>query len=114
MALRVVRENKRYYRICVAKKTLFEAQLGLTTPFPGYESFQVASRSWGALATQEKVKEILENPDGYAGRQLRGGSVSGAVEWTLLGFVLFNLVVALSIANALAACPIGIPCAPIP
>lgn len=114
-AMQVMRENKRYYRTCVAKKTLCEARLGLTAAFPGYESYQVATRSWGALATTTKVSDILRDPDAYTRPHLRKGSVSGWVEWTLLGFVVFDLMVVMAVANAMTACWTSwIPCTPIP
>lgn len=114
-AMRVMRENKRYYRILVAKKTLIEHRLGLTEPFPGYERFQVASRAWGALATQDKVRDILADPDGYSEPRLRRGSVSGWIGWTLLGFALFDILVAMAIANAMSGCAAPfVPCTPIP
>lgn len=113
-AIRVLRQNKRYYHVLVTKKTLFEERLGLTGSFPGYEAFDVATRAWGALATRRKIADILRDPDAYSQGEVRRGSVSGWMEWTMLGFAAFDAGAAGVIALALMGCPLSwVPCTPI-
>ena len=114
-ALQVTREAKRYYRRLVAKKTMLEKRLGLADPIPGFEQFDAATYSSGAVATQKKVATILADPDAYVEPRIRRGSLTGWAQWTLLGFSGFHVLLALVIGNALGGCWVPLlPCGPVP
>jgi hypothetical protein len=114
-AVQVTREAKRYYRRLVAKKTMLETRLGLADAIPGFERFDVATYSSGAIATQAKVAGILADPDAYVKPTIRRGSLAGWAQWTLVGFSGFHVLLALVIGNALGGCWVPLlPCDPIP
>lgn len=113
-ALSVLRQNKRYYRTLVAKKTLLEERLGFTGPVPGHESMGVATWSMGAVATRNKVRRILRDPDAYRNGAIRRGSLTDWAGWTFVGFALFDAIGIVLIGNTLWGCGLtGLPCTPL-
>lgn len=109
---RVLSKNKVYYRTLVAKKVLMEHSLGLTRPFPRHEESRVATLAVGALATRDKIEEIVRDPDAYVSPRLKRGSLSDWAWWTLTGFALIDLAGLLLLANALASCLVAALCSP--
>ena len=111
-ALHVSRNNKKYYRVLVAKRVLMERKLGLTDDLPGYETSNVAIMAVSAVATKTKIREILADPDEYTEPHIRAGSNSDWGQWTLRGFGVFHLLAALILSNAAAGCVLpAVPCA---
>lgn len=90
-----LREAKRYYRVCVAKKTLYEEQLGMVRPFPGGAPSDVGVYALGALATVDKIEGILSDVDGYVNRRLRWGSLAGRGTVSLVAIGIFDALAAL-------------------
>lgn len=96
--LGVMRENKRYYRVLVAKKTLVEEALGLTKALPGREMVDLAVPAVGARAVQSKLTAILADPDGYAKGDIRSDSATGWARRALVGFIGLHVAAGVAVA----------------
>lgn len=108
--MKEIANSKRYYRALVAKKTMLEARLGLTSSMPGFEGKQLGPYMLGALATMKKQDEILADVDAYASPKIRWGSSAGWAWTTLAAMAAFDVMAVAWVANALTGCPLAVPC----